>query len=451
MCPETKGLLLAGIGTNLAWIYFSMAAKEKETEIRALLVEDNDIIIESLSEIMKSMGFTVVRSKLGSEAINLIAGGSLGIVIADDKCGDKEGLEVLEESKRSLPNATRLLLTSRVTDDAVQAALRDRLVYRYVTKPWLTEDLILTLRTAEDAYRLAEKNAALTVEKNELKRTVHALEKSATAGGGETATAPAAQSSTVQSIGDTGDAGDANTIIQAVLEMLYVFHPNLKSNAIRTMAVVKVLTEMLGMDEKLAEALYYAAGLHDIAIPGVDRPIIRRWLRDPAKCTKEEMAIVEQHPLQAEEMLKPFPVFREALTIIKAHHEDWNGKGYPNQLKGETIPWEARLLRVALDFCSKHADPIQAMLDIEALADEIYDPAAIRAVAKAVPMTEMPTGEREILLIELQEGMTLARDINNTNGFLLFPKGKMLTASMCDKLFNIDRISPLNPYVLVYC
>ena len=450
MCPETNGLLLAGIGTNVAWIYFIMAAKEKETEIRALLVEDNDIIIESLSEIMKSMGFTVVSSKLGSEAINLIAGGSLGIVIADDKCGDKEGLEVLEEAKRSLPNATRLLLTSRVTDDAVQAALRDRLVYRYVTKPWLTEDLILTLRTAEDAYRLAEKNAALTVEKNELKRTVHALEKSATttAGGGETAMAPAAQSSTIQSI---GDAGDANTIIQAVLEMLYVFHPNLKSNAIRTMAVVKVLTETLGMDEKPAEALYYAAALHDIAIPGVDRPIVRRWLRDPAKCTKEEMDIVEQHPLQAEEMLKPFPVFREALTIIKAHHEDWNGKGYPNNLKGETIPWEARLLRVAVDFCSKHADPIQAMLDIEALAEEIYDPAAIRAVAKAVPMTEMPTGEREILLIELKEGMTLARDINNTNGFLLFPKGKMLTASMCDKLFNIDRISPLNPYVLVYC
>ena len=281
MCPETNGLLLAGIGTNVAWIFFIMAAKEKETEIRALLVEDNDIIIESLSEIMKSMGFTVVSSKLGSEAINLIAGGSLGIVIADDKCGDKEGLEVLEEAMRSLPNATRLLLTSRVTDDAVQAALRDRLVYRYVTKPWLTEDLILTLRTAEDAYRLAEKNAALTVEKNELKRTVHALEKSATttAGGGETAMAPAAQSSTIQSI---GDAGDANTIIQAVLEMLYVFHPNLKSNAIRTMAVVKVLTETLGMDEKPAEALYYAAALHDIAIPGVDRPIIRRWLRDPA-------------------------------------------------------------------------------------------------------------------------------------------------------------------------
>ena len=112
-----------------------MAAKLKDTEIRVLLVEDNDIIIESQSEIMRSMGFIVVNSRTGSDAINLLKGGSVGIVIVDDKCGDKEGLEVLEEAKRNAPNATRLLITSRVNDNAVQAALRERLIYRYITKP----------------------------------------------------------------------------------------------------------------------------------------------------------------------------------------------------------------------------------------------------------------------------------------------------------------------------
>ena len=103
-----------------------MAAKEKDIQVRALLVEDNDIIIESLTELMKSMGFIAVNSKTGSEAINLLNGGSVGIVIADDKCGDKEGLEVLEEAKRISPSTTRLLLTGRINDDAVQAALRER-------------------------------------------------------------------------------------------------------------------------------------------------------------------------------------------------------------------------------------------------------------------------------------------------------------------------------------
>ena len=428
-----------------------MAVKKKELEIRALLIEENEIIIESLSEIMRSrsMAFTVITHKDPTQAINLIKGGSLSIVIADDKCGKKEGLEILQLAQKEVPTATRLLLTSRVNDDAVQAALKDRLIYRYITKPWLTEDLIMTLNTAADTYRLSEKNRSLTLEKKDLERTVRDLEKMAEAGGGADNAAPVAVQTAQTQV--TAEDGDEGTIMQAMIEMLYVYHPNLKSNAIRTMALVKTIAEIQKMEKLAADSLYQAAALHDIAIPGVDRPIIRRWLRDPDKCNRDEMKIIEQHPLHAIEMLKPYPMFREAAPIIGAHHEDWSGKGYPNRLKGETIPLEARVLRVALDFCSKHADPIQAMLDIEELSGDLYDPDAVRAIAKAVPLTEMPTAEREILLIELKEGMTLGRDINNANGFLLFPKGKTLTQAMCDKLFNIDRISPLYPYVLVYC
>ncbi len=426
-----------------------MAVKAKQQDIRALLVEENEIIIDSLTEIMKSQGFNVITHKDPAQAINLMKGGSLSVVIVDDKCGGKEGLEILEVAKKEIPAATRLLLTSRVNDDLVQAAVKDRLIYRYITKPWLTEDLVLTLKTAADTFRLAEKNASLLLEKNDLERTVRDLEKVAAAGGGQGSAVPAAvQAAQTEVVAEDGDAG---TVMQTMIEMLYVFHPNLKSNAIRTMALVKTVAETLKMEKLAADSLYQAAALHDIAIPGVDRPIIRRWLRDPEKCNRDEMKIIEQHPLHAVEMLKPFPMFKEAELIIRAHHEDWNGKGYPNRLKGETIPWEARLLRVALDFSSKHADPIQAMLDIEELIGDLYDPDAVRAIAKAVPLTEMPTGEREILLIELKEGMTIGRDISNTNGFLLFPKGKTLTQAMCDKLFSIDRISPLDPYVLVYC
>jgi response regulator RpfG family c-di-GMP phosphodiesterase len=426
-----------------------MAVRKKQQDIRALLVEENEIIIDSLTEIMKSQGFNVITHKDPSQAINLMKGGSLSLVIVDDKCGDKEGLEILEVARKEIPAATRLLLTSRVNDDSVQSAVKDRLVYRYITKPWLTEDLILTLKTAADTFRLAEKNISLTLEKSDLERTVRDLEKLAEAGGGTGGATPAAvqAAQTELAVGD----GDAGTVIQTMIEMLYVYHPNLKSNAMRTMALVKTVAETLQLERLAAESLHHAAALHDIAIPGVDRPIIRRWLRDPEKCNRDEMKIIEQHPITAVEMLKPFPMFKEAEPIIRAHHEDWNGKGYPNRLKGETIPKEARLLRVALDFCSKHADPIQGMLDIEELSGDLYDPDAVRAIAKAVPLTEMPTGEREILLIELKEGMTLGRDISNANGFLLFPKGKTLTQSMCDKLFNIDRISPLEPYVLVYC
>ena len=217
--------------------------------------------------------------------------------------------------KKEVPAASRLLLTSRVNDDAVQSAVKDRLVYRYITKPWLTEDLSLTLKTAVDTFRLAEKNTSLTLEKNDLERTVRDLEKVVASGGGKGGGGAAVVQATQTGV-VAGD-GDAGTIMQTMIEMLYVFHPNLKSNAMRTMALVKTVAETLQMEKLAGDSLYQAAALHDIAIPGVDRPIIRRWLRDPEKCNKDEMKIIEQHPNHAIEMLKPYPMFKEAEPTMR--------------------------------------------------------------------------------------------------------------------------------------
>ena len=152
-----------------------MAAKEKDIQVRALLVEDNDIIIESLTELLKSMRFIAVTARLAVRLIcSMVDRGNRD---CRRQMRRQEGLEVLEEAKRISPSTTRLLLTGRINDDAVQAALRERLVYRYISKPWLNEDLILTLRTAEDYHRVSDKIASLTIEKNDLARTVSLLEK----------------------------------------------------------------------------------------------------------------------------------------------------------------------------------------------------------------------------------------------------------------------------------
>ena len=66
-------------------------------------------------------------------------------------------------------------------------------------------------------------------------------------------------------------------------------------------------------------------------------------------------------------------------------------------------------------------------------------------------MTKMPKGIREILLIELKAGMTLARDINNTNGMKLLPSGRELTDGAINKVLSINRVTPINPLCLVYC
>jgi len=150
-------------------------------------------------------------------------------------------------------------------------------------------------------------------------------------------------------------------------------------------------------------------------------------------------------------MLQSYSIFREAGEVIRSHHENWDGTGYPDRLKGETISWLSRLLAVAVYFCSRHQAAAQVLNDIQTQADKMFDPHAVEAIAKAVPATELPRGQREILLAELQAGMVLAGDIYNTSGVLVIAKGKELTAAWINKIQNINNATPLNPYVLVYC
>jgi putative two-component system response regulator len=82
--------------------------------------------------------------------------------------------------------------------------------------------------------------------------------------------------------------------------------------------------------------------LHDIGKIGIPDAVLHK----PGPLNQEERAIIETHPQLAYDMLHPIPFLRPALAIPYAHHEKWDGTGYPRKLKGEDIPLEARLFAV---------------------------------------------------------------------------------------------------------
>ncbi|RMF84826.1 MAG: GAF domain-containing protein [Nitrospinota bacterium] len=83
--------------------------------------------------------------------------------------------------------------------------------------------------------------------------------------------------------------------------------------------------------------------LHDIGKMGIPDHILRK----PGPLSAEEWKIMRQHPVYAYEMLSPIPYLRPALDIPHYHHEKWDGSGYPRGLKGEDIPFAARIFAVA--------------------------------------------------------------------------------------------------------
>ena len=155
--------------------------------------------------------------------------------------------------------------------------------------------------------------------------------------------------------------------------------------------------------------------------------------------------------LQRRRLLGGAAALASAADIVRHHHEAFDGTGYPDGLKGETIPHLARILAPVVHFCHRNGSTTQILNELESLSDKQFDPMAVRLLAKALPMTQIPRGERELLLIELKAGMVLGRDLFNAGGHLLLPKGRELKDSDINRIISINRVTPLTPFVLVYC
>ena len=109
-----------------------------------------------------------------------------------------------------------------------------------------------------------------------------------------------------------------------------------------TETTLKLALAMNVSDEEL-EHIRRGAILHDIGKMSIPDEILHK----PGKLTAEERKTIEEHPDTAYKLLSPIPFLKKALVIPYSHHEKWDGTGYPQGLKGNDIPFAARIFAVA--------------------------------------------------------------------------------------------------------
>ena len=124
-----------------------------------------------------------------------------------------------------------------------------------------------------------------------------------------------------------------------------------------------------GLSERELEALRVAALLHDIGRLAVPEYILSK----PGKLTREEFERVKKHPEVGAQILEMMGYPRETAEIVRAHHEKWNGEGYPKGIKGEAIPAGARVLAAA--------DALDAMISDQEYRPAMPFPEAIQRIA----------------------------------------------------------------------
>jgi diguanylate cyclase (GGDEF)-like protein/putative nucleotidyltransferase with HDIG domain len=154
----------------------------------------------------------------------------------------------------------------------------------------------------------------------------------------------------------------------------------------RVQVYAQEISKDLGLNEVEKEALQAAALLHDIGKLAVPEHIISK----PGKLTQEEFEKMKIHPIVGAEILErvqfPYPV----VPIVAAHHEKWDGTGYPKGLAGEQIPIGARILSavdcldaLASDRQYRRALPLDdAMAIVESQSGTAFDPAVVKVLAR---------------------------------------------------------------------
>ncbi len=143
------------------------------------------------------------------------------------------------------------------------------------------------------------------------------------------------------------------------------------------------LARALGVPEEDLEHLRRGAILHDVGKIAIPDAILLK----PGPLTEEEWAVMKRHPVYAYQWLSGIPFLRKALEIPYAHHERWDGSGYPRGLKGEAIPLSARIFAVVDVYDALTSDrPYRkawprekALAYLREEAGRLFDPEVVRA------------------------------------------------------------------------
>ncbi|MBX6378628.1 MAG: HD-GYP domain-containing protein [Clostridia bacterium] len=153
--------------------------------------------------------------------------------------------------------------------------------------------------------------------------------------------------------------------------------------------------EAMGWKEPALDKLYYAGILHDIGKIGIDDAILKK----SGRFTTEELAAMRLHPELGGRILEKVRFLRDVAPVVMYHHERWDGRGYPDGLRGEAIPIGARIIAVVDAFDAMISRrPYREGMSYEEARQEIvrnagtqFDPAVVEAFLTVTAREEVRT------------------------------------------------------------
>ena len=298
------------------------AAADRTYRARLLIVDDEFASAKMLSTVLERLEFSCALASSGKTALEAMARERFEVVVSDVRMPGMSGLELLVQTQQKFPHTVFILLTG-IEDLAVAVEAMRSGADDYLVKPALEEAVVASVERALRKRRLERQLETYRVGLEALvQERTQQLEDS--------------YEQTLQSLGAAIDLRDGETA----------------GHSRRVCAYALEIARTMRISEKERSNLKRAAYLHDIgklAIP--DRILLK-----PGPLSEEEWVIMRTHVQLGFELLKGIPFLAEPAEIVLAHHEHFDGGGYPRRLTREQIPMGARIFAIgdAFDAITSH-------------------------------------------------------------------------------------------------
>lgn len=280
-----------------------LLASENEVKRTILLVDDEENNLKLLVRTLRNE-YEIMTALNGKEALEIVSqhGDNISLIISDQKMPEMQGTEFFKNIS-DYPDIVRILLTGHSDTEIIIQSINECNLFQYIMKPFEPEELKVAIRNGLKKQELTSNNTAMLKDLKELFYK------------------------TIKSIASTLDAKD----------------PYTHGHSFRVTLYSLILASELDLESDVLEEIEIAGLLHDIGKIGIPQNILCK----PGKLTDEEFEIMQSHSVQGEKMIANIKKLTVISNWLRTHHERWDGRGYPNGLKGEEIPISARIIALA--------------------------------------------------------------------------------------------------------
>lgn len=436
---------------------------ESPTELtpQVLCVDDEKSILKSLRRVLIDEECEILTAPSGAEGLAILREEeNVALIISDQRMPEMTGVEFLKQAKTIAPSAYRVMLTGYADIKATMDAVNHGEIWRYISKPWDDEQLILLVRDAIRHYKLENENKRLQgviEEKNqELKDWNERLKQRVLS---QTNLIRERNENLAQKNRNLRESFEQNLLAFSNLSALR--DDSQRNHSFSTASIATKAGELLELDSTELKNIRAAALLHGIGKLVIPDEILQKAEED---LTPREKAIFNSYTVRSQTAIGAIDDLHEAGKIIRHITEQFDGKGSPDHLAGENIPLGSRVVAIAeyIDrmFKSEHLGTygvLDRVIDnCNALAGTRFDPTLVPVVAKASQQhyaeTESEDTElkrEELYPMDLKVGMIISRDVYSGTGILLLKQGSALSSESISALKRYYDTDPPDGPLLV--